>query len=198
MFKYKQFVLGLLVGSFCVVSTTGFAEDGLQKIEAYLRPSLPITLNGQSIQLDNSPVMVDGSTYLRLRDVSKLTGMGVNWNEKSQTVELNTYNSNSNNAAPTQTQTPTPDSPTNASNDIEEIKINAKVFLPLRYGADKYKIYGHVNYDGTSKTITFDKSNVVVSVQSGKSESAEAFIDNSRVFLDEEIFKKASADFYSN
>jgi hypothetical protein len=86
--------IGLIAGILLTVGTSSFAEDGLQKIDAYLRPDLPITLNGQSIKLESSPVMVDGNTYLKLRDISKLTGIGVNWNENSQTVELATYGSN--------------------------------------------------------------------------------------------------------
>lgn len=101
----KRFVMGLIVG--IAISTCGavFAEDGLQKVEAYLRPSLPITLNGTPVTLDNPPVMYDGSTYLRLRDIAKLTGIGVDWNQQTQTVVLSTY------GAPTSSTTTAPNTP---------------------------------------------------------------------------------------
>lgn len=84
----KKFVMGLIVG--IAIATTGsiYADEGLQKIEAYLRPTLPITLNGAAVTLESSPVMYDGSTYLKLRDLAALTGLLVNWNDATQTVEL--------------------------------------------------------------------------------------------------------------
>jgi hypothetical protein len=85
----KKFILGLLVGVSVTVAGSVYADEGLQKIEAYLRPSLPVTMNGAPMKLENPPVMVDGSTYLKLRDVAAVTGIDVNWNEKTQTVELN-------------------------------------------------------------------------------------------------------------
>ncbi|KIL38498.1 hypothetical protein SD70_26035 [Gordoniibacillus kamchatkensis] len=101
--KYRQLIVGILIGCFLMLGTSVFAEDGLQKIEAYLRPNLPITLNGSSIKLDNSPVMYNGNTYLRLRDLaSLLPGLSINWNEQTQTVELVTYGDN----APAQSTTP--------------------------------------------------------------------------------------------
>jgi hypothetical protein len=84
----KKFIMGLIVGVAITATGSVFAEDGLQKIEAYLRPSLPITLNGQAVTLKNPPVMYDGSTHLNLRDIAAITGLTVNWNDATQTVEL--------------------------------------------------------------------------------------------------------------
>lgn len=84
----KKFIMGLLVGVAITATGSVYAEDGLQKIEAYLRPSLPVTLNGNALKLESSPVMVDGSTYLKLRDIAAVTGLQVNWNDNTQTVEL--------------------------------------------------------------------------------------------------------------
>lgn len=84
----KKFILGLLVGISITAAGSVYADEGLQKIEAYLRPTLPITLDGNSVTLESPPVMYDGSTYLKLRDVAKLTGLSVIWNDNTQTVEL--------------------------------------------------------------------------------------------------------------
>jgi hypothetical protein len=86
----KKFILGLIVGIAIMITGTIYADEGLQKIEAYLRPTLPITLNGQAVTLESPPVVYDGSTYLKLRDVAGLTGLEVKWNDKTQTVELGT------------------------------------------------------------------------------------------------------------
>lgn len=84
----KKFILGLLVGIVFATATAAYADEGLQKVEAYLRPTLPITLDGKTVKLENAPVVYDGSTYLKLRDVAALTGLKVNWNDTTQTVEL--------------------------------------------------------------------------------------------------------------
>lgn len=85
----KKFVMGLIVGVAITAAGSVYADEGLQKIEAYLRPTLPVMLDGTPLKLESPPVMVDGSTYLKLRDVAAATGLGVNWNDTTQTVELN-------------------------------------------------------------------------------------------------------------
>jgi hypothetical protein len=84
----KKYIVGSLFGAIIASSVTAYADEGLEKIEAYIRKGLPITLNGAQVQLESPPVMVDGSTYLKLRDVAGLTGLQVNWNEATQTIEL--------------------------------------------------------------------------------------------------------------
>lgn len=84
----KKLIVGFIAGLIMATSVSVYADEGLEKIEAYVRKGLPITLDGKKVELDNPAVMVDGSTYLRLRDVGKITGVGVDWNEATQTVEL--------------------------------------------------------------------------------------------------------------
>jgi hypothetical protein len=84
----KKLVIGIIVGFTFATAGAVYADEGLQKVEAYLRPTLPITLDGKSVTLEASPIMYDGSTYLKLRDVAGLTGLQVNWNDATQTVEL--------------------------------------------------------------------------------------------------------------
>lgn len=84
----KKVIVSFLAGMVMATSISVYADEGLAKIEAYLRPSLAITLDGKPVALENAPVMYDGSTYLKLRDAAKLTGTDVNWNEATQTVEL--------------------------------------------------------------------------------------------------------------
>ncbi|CAG7645237.1 stalk domain-containing protein [Paenibacillus allorhizosphaerae] len=86
----KKFVSGVFVGIAVSITVSAYAADGIQQIEAFLRPSLPVTLDGNLLKLESAPLMYDGSTYLGLRDVAKIAGIQVYWNEKGQTVELNT------------------------------------------------------------------------------------------------------------
>lgn len=84
----KKLIIGFIVGFIFATAGSVYADKGLQKVEAYLRPTLPITLDGNPVTLESSPIMYDGSTYLKLRDVAGLTGLQVNWNDAAQTVEL--------------------------------------------------------------------------------------------------------------
>jgi hypothetical protein len=86
----KKLIVGFIAGFIFATAGAVYADEGLQKVEAYLRPSLPITLDGKSVTLESPPVVYDGSTYLKLRDLAKLTGLQVNWNDATQTVELGT------------------------------------------------------------------------------------------------------------
>lgn len=84
----KKFILGLIVGITITASTSAFADTTLQTIEAYLNPSLPITLDGKQLSLNNVPITYQGTTYLPLRDTATIVGKDVNWNESTRTVEL--------------------------------------------------------------------------------------------------------------
>lgn len=84
----KKFVTGILVGAGLMLSAQVLADDGLQMIEAYLRPDLLIKLDGKQLELKNPPIIYDGSTYLPLREMAGIFGKDVNWNNDTQTVEL--------------------------------------------------------------------------------------------------------------
>jgi hypothetical protein len=88
MKRYKGMIVGFVAGCIAMTTISVFADDGLEKVEAYLRKGLPITLDGNKLTLENPPLMYDGSTYLKLRDVAKTFNVAVNWNEETQTVEL--------------------------------------------------------------------------------------------------------------
>lgn len=88
MKQYSNSIVAFVAGVLFTTVGSAYADNGLTKIEAYLRPSLPIMLNGESIRLESPPVVYDGSTYLKLRDIANLTGITVKWNEETETVEL--------------------------------------------------------------------------------------------------------------
>jgi len=139
----RKYIVGGLIGATLVFSTQIFAEEGLQKIEAYIRSGLPITLDGKKVTLESAPVMVDGSTYLKLRDIAKITGLDVYWNEVTQTVELSTYD------IPSQPTPPTP-SPIdqNVSSSTNETQISKKDFNYFGDAYDSDTIFFNVTEDG--------------------------------------------------
>ena len=84
----KKRIAVITVSSMLLLSTCALAKDELQQITALLRPGISITLNGQKADVEAPPIFVEGSTYLKLRDIAKLTGVEVYWNAQTQTVEL--------------------------------------------------------------------------------------------------------------
>jgi hypothetical protein len=152
MKKFKGYMITFLAGALFATAGSAFAANGLQKVEAYLRPSLPVTLNGEKIQLEYPPVMYDGSTYLKLRDVSKLTGLIVNWNEKTETVEL---------SGKQQTVSTNQSGNLNFFYSFEEYnqkndqKLTSSVVnnkIVVTYNGDKYETDPNLNYFYDSKT----------------------------------------------
>ncbi|SFM44863.1 Copper amine oxidase N-terminal domain-containing protein [Paenibacillus sp. 1_12] len=86
----KKIVLGIIIGILLTISTSVMAEDGLEKVEAYLRKGLPIFLDGKVLQFKDSALVLNGTTYLPFREMANQLGKGVVWNEKLQQIELYT------------------------------------------------------------------------------------------------------------
>ncbi|MEK3910991.1 copper amine oxidase N-terminal domain-containing protein [Paenibacillus sp. FSL H7-0331] len=137
----KKYIVGGLVGATLMFSTQGFAADAIEKVEAYIK-NQPVKLNGQAVILDSPALVYDGSTYLKLRDAAKLTGLNVNWNEQTQTVELENTNTSTPQKpigvnVPSQAQPAAPQ--TNASNSPVEDKYAGKVFVSSEDLGDLFK-----------------------------------------------------------
>jgi hypothetical protein len=151
----KKFVSGVIFGIILATTASVYADEGLQKIEAYLRPTLPITLNGQAVKLEGTPIMYDGSTYLKLRDVAGLTGLQVNWSDATQTVELGTVKGEVKSVATTSATPSTFDG-------IKAITVDSKQYYNVKSFIDKYydsKNYKHrqptiFKWNGQIKTVT--------------------------------------------
>ncbi|WP_187274146.1 stalk domain-containing protein [Paenibacillus sp. N3.4] len=88
MKKTNIFILGITVGIITVVSTSGFASSKFEKVEAYLNPSMPVTLDGNKLDLDKPVAIIDGNSYLPLKSIGQALGKEVNWNEQTNSIEL--------------------------------------------------------------------------------------------------------------
>ncbi|NOV01183.1 NPCBM/NEW2 domain-containing protein [Paenibacillus planticolens] len=81
----------LLIAS---VSTAVAAQSSLEEIKGYLNSDIRFTLNAAPWTPKSadgqvqSPLIVDGSTYLPIRAVAEAVGLEVGWLEQEQTVEL--------------------------------------------------------------------------------------------------------------
>lgn len=140
----KKAIIGFVCGCLFATVSSAYADEGLQKIEAYLRPSLPVTLDGKSVNLESPPVVYDGSTYLKLRDVAKLTGVQVNWNDATQTVELTSGGSPKMDTTSTAQET--------TFNGLHAIIVNGETYFSLFDYSRKFDPY-QWGYDKDTNTV---------------------------------------------
>lgn len=85
--RFKQYFAGFLSCAFLFGSVTAFAEN--KNIEAAFN-NIKITLNGKEIKTDVEPLQYSGRTYVPARLIAESLGANVNWNEETNTVEINT------------------------------------------------------------------------------------------------------------
>ncbi|KIL41209.1 hypothetical protein SD70_09175 [Gordoniibacillus kamchatkensis] len=79
-----------LTAAFGFVFASGvYAQDAIQKVEAYLRPDYQIVLNGKPVNLQHSTLIYDGSSYLPLKEIGTLFGATVNWRGETNTIYIN-------------------------------------------------------------------------------------------------------------
>ncbi|TDF96567.1 hypothetical protein [Paenibacillus piri] len=76
----------LLSGTF----TAGvYANDVLQRVEAYLRPDFKIVLNGNPVQLSGPTLIYEGSSYLPLKELGNLMGANIIFKDINKTIYIN-------------------------------------------------------------------------------------------------------------
>ena len=71
-----------LVGAVSLATGSGLSE----KVEGVLRKDFSIRLDGNPTELH--PIIINGTSYLPVRDTAKLMGYDVNWNENKKEILL--------------------------------------------------------------------------------------------------------------
>lgn len=84
----KVLFLTVLMGT-CFTAGV-FASDGIEKVDAFLRPDFQIVLDGQDVELDTPALIYDDKSYLPLKAIAGLVNVDVKWEERSKTIYLNT------------------------------------------------------------------------------------------------------------
>jgi hypothetical protein len=67
-----------------------WASDGIEKVEAFLRPDFHVLIDGKPVTLDKPVLLYDDSSYLPLRKISELLNADVKWVEDSRSIYINT------------------------------------------------------------------------------------------------------------
>ena len=81
----KKFVFGLIIGLGLSLASVSFAAN--KEVVAHLTP-FKIMINGKITELKNSIVVIDGTSYLPVREISNLLGYEVEWEEETGTIGL--------------------------------------------------------------------------------------------------------------
>jgi len=76
------FVIGFMVASSFAVFATGTDIFTAQKA------TFEIEVDGEKFEGENPPVVIEGRTYLALRDTGEALGVSVEWNDEERKVEV--------------------------------------------------------------------------------------------------------------
>ncbi|NOU95281.1 hypothetical protein GC093_18920 [Paenibacillus sp. LMG 31456] len=83
----RVLIAGTLLGS---TFTAGvFAEDVLQRVEAYLRPDFNIVLDGSPVKLNGPTLIYQDSSYLPLKELGNLLGANILYKDVNKTIYIN-------------------------------------------------------------------------------------------------------------
>ncbi|MZQ81744.1 hypothetical protein GQF01_06295 [Paenibacillus sp. 5J-6] len=89
--KMKKWSAVVLLGSLMGTCFTAgvYAEDVLQRVDAYLRNDFKVVVNGQQVKLNNPPLIYNNSSYLPVKEIGNYLGAVVNWQESTKTIYMN-------------------------------------------------------------------------------------------------------------
>ena len=82
----KKALLGFVIGFMVASSFAAFATN--TDIFTAQKATFGIEVNGEKFEGENPPVVIEGRTYLALRDTGEALGIEVSWNEKERQVEI--------------------------------------------------------------------------------------------------------------
>lgn len=92
--KKSMLTLALALAVLCGITIGASASSTLQEIKAYLNSGITIKYNNTVQTLTDAggntvyPITYNGTTYLPVRAVSNMLGIGVDWDQATQTVLL--------------------------------------------------------------------------------------------------------------
>lgn len=70
------------------IASTGFAAETFTNLRAYYK-EIKIFKNGQQVQLDVKPFIVDGTTYVPVRAIANLVNKDVTWDQATYSIGIN-------------------------------------------------------------------------------------------------------------
>jgi hypothetical protein len=66
-----------------------YAQDAIEQVQAYLRSDYKVIVNGQNVNLANSPLIYNNNSYLPVKELAGYLGAIVNWKADTKTIYIN-------------------------------------------------------------------------------------------------------------
>lgn len=180
----RKVVIGIIVGFMLSMSTVVFGAD----IKEYIlkKVEYPILVNGIEYIDEELPALnYEGNTYVPLRAVGDILGVGVHWNDELNRAEIgeNTIEE----VVEEQVDEENSDEP-----EVFEgyLKYKDITYLSLREGAEKYGLT--VSWNAETRTVIFENTNIQVKVSDDASNGVDGFMFQGRTYIKESIVIEAS------
>lgn len=94
MKNFRSSFIGFILGVLIAIPVTALGASNA-KVEALLSPNIKVVIDSKRIQLENTPILVEGRTYLPLRELGeKVMGMDVDWDQETSTAILTSKKEN--------------------------------------------------------------------------------------------------------
>ncbi|MDR6880248.1 hypothetical protein J2X61_001995 [Bacillus sp. 3255] len=84
---FKISILGVLMGT-CFTAGV-YAQDVLERVDAYLRKDFHVVVAGQQVNLANPPLIYNNASYLPVKELGTYLGAVVNWQDSTKTIYIN-------------------------------------------------------------------------------------------------------------
>ncbi|SDC78714.1 Copper amine oxidase N-terminal domain-containing protein [Paenibacillus sp. UNCCL117] len=78
---------GIISGAF---AAGVYAQDVLERVDAYLRPDFQIVIDGEAVRMDSPVLVYNDTSYLPLKEISQRLGSSVYWKGETKQIYINT------------------------------------------------------------------------------------------------------------
>lgn len=87
MILMRKLILGLVIG--LLIGTAGTALASTDYVRATFS-EFKLKVNGESIELENNPLLVEGTTYWPIRELSNYLGFDIDYEDETRTILVDT------------------------------------------------------------------------------------------------------------
>lgn len=118
-------------------------------VASFAENEIAVTVSGESVAFDVSPVIIDGRTYVPVRAIFEAMGAQVEWDEKTQTVYAERLGKT---VELTVGEEEADYNGKKVKLDASPLIIDGRTMVPARYAAEGFGYA--VEWDGRSRTVT--------------------------------------------
>lgn len=81
--KIKYLTIGLIAGILLATAGSSLAANIIERVTASIRTDYTVELDGKPIDLEKSPLVYDGSSYLPVREIAGILGHSVDFEKNT-------------------------------------------------------------------------------------------------------------------